>query len=110
MKKLLKIRKLTNGPKIPRIPFKFTHNTYNTDWLDGDDEQISLCNDDCECGNGECKPENKENHDCCADKPLIGKKLKILNSKPEARKCAKCEGPLVEPYPRIKYCPKCEGD
>lgn len=35
--------------------------------------------------------------------------LKELNSKPEATNCASCNHKLKEPYPFIKFCPKCEG-
>lgn len=34
--------------------------------------------------------------------------LKTLNSAPSAVKCAACGGDLKEPYPRIKFCPRCE--
>jgi len=34
--------------------------------------------------------------------------LKTLNSSPSAHNCAKCNGQLKEPYPRLKHCPKCE--
>lgn len=34
--------------------------------------------------------------------------LKTENSKPERTKCFSCSGELKEPYPGIKFCPKCE--
>lgn len=34
--------------------------------------------------------------------------LKVANSRPEATRCAKCGGPLKEPFFNIKFCPVCE--
>jgi hypothetical protein len=36
------------------------------------------------------------------------KDLKLINSRPDTTKCAKCGGPLKMPFPNIKYCPVCE--
>ena len=35
--------------------------------------------------------------------------LKTLNSAPNATHCVKCKTLLKEPWPRIKFCPNCEG-
>jgi len=42
------------------------------------------------------------------DEFISKEQLKVLNSKPEASRCAKCHGALKEPMPGIKFCPVCE--
>ena len=34
--------------------------------------------------------------------------IKAANSCPEATNCAKCGGPLKQPWPDVKFCPVCE--
>ena len=48
----------------------------------------------------------------CADQQvpvLQNNDLKKKNSQSERINCYSCSTPLVEPYPGIKYCPKCEA-
>ena len=42
------------------------------------------------------------------DPPLSKEALKKANSRHNATKCAKCGGPLKEPFLNVKHCPVCE--